>query len=112
MANLPKRPCLQPGCPELVTSGRCSKHQRNWNTRRGTTKERGYGADWQAVRAMKLRQDPLCEIRTHCDGALATEVDHIVPIREAPELRLDMANLQSACKACNVAKATSGLRRR
>ncbi|AJE47182.1 hypothetical protein P73_2467 [Celeribacter indicus] len=32
-------------------------------------------------------------------GAIATDVDHIVPRSVAPERRLDTFNLQSLCKA-------------
>lgn len=54
---------------------------------------------------MKLAQDPLCQIKTHCIGiTAAVEVDHVVPIRERPDLRLDMSNLQSVCHACHSAK--------
>lgn len=31
----------------------------------------------------------------------ATVVDHIIPIAEAPERRLDPSNLQSLCKPCH-----------
>jgi 5-methylcytosine-specific restriction endonuclease McrA len=37
-------------------------------------------------------------------GALATEVDHIIPVSVYPAGRLDPDNLQAACRACNVAK--------
>jgi 5-methylcytosine-specific restriction enzyme A len=31
----------------------------------------------------------------------AAVVDHIVPIAQAPELRLNLANLRSLCKRCH-----------
>jgi 5-methylcytosine-specific restriction endonuclease McrA len=31
----------------------------------------------------------------------ATVVDHIIPLRQAPELRLDPANLQPLCNYCH-----------
>lgn len=105
MPALPKRPCAYPGgCTELVESGCCAKHQRAADRARGTTAERGYAKGWPRVRSAKLAADPFCQIRTHCQGAMATEVDHIVPISERPDLRLEWSNLQSSCKACNVAK--------
>lgn len=39
-----KRVCLVPGCPELSTEKRCTKHRREHESRRGTTTDRGYGA--------------------------------------------------------------------
>jgi len=104
MPSLAQRPCSEPGCSTLVSSGRCIKHTRVQELRRGTTTERGYGTDWQKLRAIKIEQDPLCQIKTHCDGTVATEVDHIIPIEDRPDLRLEWSNLQSACKACNSAK--------
>jgi 5-methylcytosine-specific restriction protein A len=104
MPSLAKRPCTSPGCPELVASGRCPRHAQAYDRARGTTAERGYANGWQRVRSAKLVANPFCQIRTHCHGAMATEVDHIIPIDQRPELRLEPSNLQSSCKACNVAK--------
>ena len=112
MPELAVRPCLQPGCGEYaVTNGRCAEHASKNERLRGTTKERGYAGGWPALRARKLAADPLCQIQTHCgkgigqdDPVAATEVDHIIPISERPDLRLAWSNLQSACKPCNAAK--------
>jgi 5-methylcytosine-specific restriction enzyme A len=101
-------PCSSPGCPELVAAGICGIHrlerQREQNSRRGKTAARGYDADWRRVRALKLAIDPFCEIRTLCRGMVAGEVDHKIPIRDAPELRLEWSNLQSSCHRCHAAK--------
>lgn len=106
MPSIAPRPCTWPGCGRLVPGGGpCEEHRRAQDRRRGKTAERGYDAAWRRAREAKLATDPICEIRTHCLGAVATEVDHIVPIEQAPELRLVWSNLQSACKPCNVAKA-------
>ena len=72
---------------------------------RPKTAARGYDAEWRKVRRLILLRDGgTCKIRTHCTGAVATEVDHIRPLSEFPEGRLDPANLQAACKTCNAAK--------
>lgn len=48
---------------------------------------------------VKLRQDPLCE-----DCLLeglhtpAKDVDHVIPVRQRPDLRLVLSNLRSLCK--------------
>jgi 5-methylcytosine-specific restriction protein A len=44
----------------------------------------------------------VCEIRTHCDGALAVTVDH--KVNKASGGTDDIENLQSSCKACHTAK--------
>lgn len=105
MPSLAVRPCQHPGCPEYAEkNGRCVDHAPEVDARRGKTAERGLGAAWRRVRAMKLRRDPICQIRTHCNGALATTVDHIIPRSKRPDLCLVWSNLQSACKDCNEAK--------
>jgi 5-methylcytosine-specific restriction endonuclease McrA len=65
-----------------------------------------YDAQWQALRARKLHTDPICEIGKWCSDLplvrrQATEVDHIVPIAERPDLRLAWWNLQSVCRQCH-----------
>jgi 5-methylcytosine-specific restriction protein A len=99
------RPCLIPGCPELTETARCPKHTRRTEQQRGSSTERGYDSDWEVVRLRVLKRDLYtCKIRTHCSGAYANEVDHIVPISQFPEGRLLMSNLQASCKPCNAAK--------
>ena len=45
------RVCSTPKCPELIDhAGRCAKHQREYEAKRGTKTERGYGAEHQALR--------------------------------------------------------------
>lgn len=107
MPNRPKRPCRQPGCPELVDSGFCDKHQNHRRAldRRTSSTQRGYDADWQRVRIEALRRDKyLCQ---HClrEGRVtpAEDVDHIVPLSRGGA-RLDHGNLQSLCRPCHNVK--------
>ena len=60
---------------------------------------RGYDAAWRKLRAVFLRQHPDCA--TPRCGAMATDVDHIVSIRDRPDLRLDWGNLRSLCAPCH-----------
>ncbi len=64
-----------------------------------------YDARWRKVRAGILARDGfVCRIGgAHCTRT-ATEVDHVVAIRDGGAV-LDPANLRAACKACNVARA-------
>ena len=65
---------------------------------RPNTRARGYDRDWERLRRWHLNQEPLCR---YCKEAgrvtPGSVVDHIVPIREAPERRLDPSNLQTLC---------------
>lgn len=94
-----------------MSAGRCKTHLNQQLRDRGTTTQRGLGADWRKVRAAKLLDEPLCQIQLKCGKGInqpypvvATEVDHIIPRHIRPDLRLEWSNLQSACKSCNSAK--------
>lgn len=54
------RVCAEPGCPTIVTStayrGRCDTHRRQWDQQRGTTTQRGYGANHQQERVAWQRR--------------------------------------------------------
>ena len=64
-----------------------------------SSSERGYGADWQALRAKVLRAEPVCRL---CKSAPATEVDHIQRFRGlADPLRLAPRNLRPVCRPCH-----------
>jgi 5-methylcytosine-specific restriction endonuclease McrA len=54
---------------------------------------------WRRLRELRLRAEPLCRFCMD-EGRLtdATEVDHIVMVRERPDLRLDYDNTRSLCK--------------
>ena len=93
------RPCGQPGCTELVSGGRCRRHRRE---NRPSSHQRGYTRRWRKVRRLKLSIDPLCEMRTLCDGALATQVHHI----DHDTSNNDLDNLESACARCHAQESS------
>ncbi|TVQ64827.1 MAG: HNH endonuclease, partial [Phycisphaerales bacterium] len=66
---------------------------------RGRKGERSfYWSDrWRRLRAMVLREEPLCRM---CGGP-ANEVDHIVPRSEDASLELVRDNLRALCKSCH-----------
>jgi 5-methylcytosine-specific restriction protein A len=63
---------------------------------RPSARRRGYDRLWAKVRAQHLAEFPLCS-EPGC-GDLATVADHIISIRQRPDLRLDRTNLRSFCK--------------
>ena len=71
--------------------------------RRGSAAQRGYDAAWRRVRAAFLAEHPLCECAScRQPGAVvvaADVVDHIIPIAERPDLRLDWSNLRAMSAA-------------
>lgn len=88
-----------PGCrnstcaARAVRGGFCREHARQRDRQRGTRHQRGYDSEWEQLRTRHLEQHPFCVV---C-GVKATDVDHIVSVREAPHRRLDPTNMRSLC---------------
>jgi len=55
--------------------------------------------EWSQLRSYILSQNPLC-VKCKEENIImpATEIDHIIPLKIAPQLRLDVNNLSSLCK--------------
>lgn len=106
-----KRPCSYPGCPELVTSGRCDKHKRQeakrYDKQRGTAAQRGYTARWQRYTKVFLRQpkNVFCKLQFPGCANVSQCVDHIDPPDGPDDPRFwDPDNHQGACIHCNSVK--------
>lgn len=88
-------------CGGVRINGRCERcnASKQDHCNKSST-QRGYGYDWQQLRARVLAEQPLCEA---CDDRVtpATEVHHKRAIRDAPHLRIDRANLMSVCRECH-----------
>lgn len=74
---------------------------------RGSAASRGYGSDWRKVRALFLDANPLC-IECEKEGRVeaATQVDHVISIRQRPDLRLDESNLRALCASHHSARTS------
>lgn len=92
-------------------SSRCEAHKVRCGSfadrSRGTRQQRGYGAEWDRLRALVMRRDAgLCQPclkRGHVTGAKA--VDHIVNKKAGGGDEL--ANLQAICNPCHAAKTAA-----
>jgi 5-methylcytosine-specific restriction endonuclease McrA len=67
---------------------------------RPNARQRGYDAEWESLRAEVIAAEPWCQ---SCRSTERLNVDHIVPIREAPHRRLDRTNLRVLCQSCHSA---------
>jgi 5-methylcytosine-specific restriction enzyme A len=96
-----RRNCAEPGCPNLVTSGRCPAHRipRKPDSRLSyADRPGGPGRYWSANRARFLTAHPFCE---HC-GMAATDVDHrVARVRGGSDA---WPNLQALCHSCHSRK--------
>lgn len=73
--------------------------RRQYDARRGSPSKRGYGRDWQKVRAAVLAEEPLCRFcMAEARVTEATVVDHVETIEARPDLRLVRSNLRPLCK--------------
>jgi len=112
MPNRPLKLCARPGCSELVIKGYCQRHtvKRVYTDNRDSARDRGYKTNWDKVRSIKVKQDPLCE---ECmkDGIIKPVeiVHHIIPVDlckryNREDLIYDLDNLKSDCRPCHGAE--------
>ena len=65
---------------------------------------------WERCRGIILKRHPLCVDPYGWHGAdgrvvLAEQVDHILPLRERPDLAYVLSNLQGLCSSCHSTKS-------
>jgi len=66
------------------------------------TNQAGYGWDWQQLSVRYRKENPLCvECAKRGIATAADEVHHVVPISDAPWLRLESSNLVALCVSCH-----------
>lgn len=74
-----------------------------WASTRKSRQERGYGREHDLMRAVVLREEPLCRpCQARGRVTAATIADHIKPLSEGGTG--DRENYQGICKPCHVAK--------
>lgn len=97
------KPCVHPGCTELVQSGSlCVRHRRVREQERGTSSARGYGYSWRQIRDAFLQKHPWCSdpFGFHKgENVRARHVDHRVPLRLGGSN--DESNLNGMCDHCH-----------
>jgi 5-methylcytosine-specific restriction endonuclease McrA len=57
---------------------------------------------WKAIRLQAKRRDGFACVQ--CGSRNKLEVDHIKPVRSAPELAFALGNLQTLCAGCHARK--------
>lgn len=109
MGRKPLRECGKAGCHKLTRSYYCDEHKINRHKiydseQRDKSTDKFYHSDkWKNVRAQAMaRAHGLCQ---DClkRGLLvnAEMVHHIKPLRDYPELGLDLNNLKPLCNRCH-----------
>lgn len=82
------------------------KGLKNISTEDWSTRERRQffytSTEWRALREYKLSLDPFCETCFKFGYVVPAKiVDHIIDIKNDPDLRLEITNLSSLCKSCH-----------
>lgn len=97
------RLCRCGGVREDRQGSVCGKCGAGKSKSKQKTHEAGYGWDWQQLRKLYWECNPVCEEceRQGRPTIEADEVHHIIPIAEAPWLRLEWSNLMSLCVPCH-----------
>jgi hypothetical protein len=114
----PSRPCSTPGCRRLaVARGRCGPHAAERQRDRPNARERGYSPRWDAYARAWLQRLPWCGQQhdgrfdptySRCARAGKRTQATVVNHRHSPHQGgdwFDPLNLESMCKACNLAHA-------
>lgn len=105
MPSKSKKPCAYSGCPNLTHDTYCEKHQALRHKQydkfsRAPSHDKKYGNNWQWIRALYVKQHPLCE-RCLKEGRITPveEVHHIVPLSRGGTN--EFSNLMSLCQSCH-----------
>lgn len=116
MPSRPQRPCRATGCPALTDSGWCEAHKtqstasaKHHDAQRGSASARGYDSAWRRHRLVYLARHPLCN---DCLAAgrvvVATDVHHVIKLRERPDLKTVESNLMALCSPCHDTRTARG----
>jgi 5-methylcytosine-specific restriction protein A len=104
VARLPKLPCTQPWCDQLVEGGgKCEKHKEQRPNGLGVVNLRRIydSARWKRLRAVVMSEEPLCRICLSKNIVeLTRAVDHIEDMSSGGS-PWDRDNLQGLCYACH-----------
>ncbi|MCE9556763.1 MAG: HNH endonuclease [Planctomycetes bacterium] len=72
---------------------------------RPSPESQGYDWSWRKLRTWFVKRHPICETcRAQGRTSVTAEIDHVVPVRVAPHLRLAVSNLRAVCRKCHRAK--------
>lgn len=104
--------CPVPGCSDLTRQSRCEKHAKEkatYDQHRPNSNARGYTRKWGEFRLHYLQENPLCEdCLAHSRTEAASEVHHIVKVKDNRAVMYDKGNLMALCHACHSRRTARG----
>lgn len=66
-------------------------------------------AKWRKLRDQVVKEEPLCRLRLGCCTIISTTADHIIPVRDRPDLKYERRNLRGACQPCNMRRGARSM---
>ncbi len=104
MGKKPLKPCRNQ-CGQYTRETYCTaccERVGGRDGKRASSAKRGYDRRWRKLRALKLREEPLCQ---QCLGVGRTEpatvVHHLDPVYPDGEILCDLDRLESLCLSCH-----------
>lgn len=105
MPTKPLKQCANSNCNNLSDQNYCIEHRKEADSlyiqHRTASGRSVYDTQWKLLSKSYITLHPLCVV---C-GEIAKDVDHIIPVRIAPEKMYDVSNLQSMCHKCHSKKS-------
>ena len=74
------------------------KRKKESDARRGNFRQRGSTRAWDKLSRLVAAEEPLCRMCL-AEGlaVVGTQRDHIIPVRERPDLMYERSNIQNLC---------------
>ena len=57
---------------------------------------------WRKLKDQVVREEPLCWLRLPGCTTFSTTADHVLTVKQRPDLAMVRANLHGACTPCNL----------
>lgn len=99
---MPKKPPTFRAPGQNVWDGNEAARKAALDRTRPSAQERGYDAAWRKVRNQFKAAHPMCCV-PGC-GCATEEVDHVLSVRDRPDLRLRWQNLRPLCRSHHSAR--------
>lgn len=61
-------------------------------------------ARWKKLRLKVIAEEPMCRLRLNRCTVRSDTADHIIPVKDRPDLKYVRSNLRGSCQSCNMAR--------
>lgn len=64
---------------------------------------------WKKLRLQVIAEEPICRLRLAGCTLRSDTADHIITVKDRPDLRFVRSNLRGSCQSCNMARGSRPL---